>query len=115
MDLALLTVDNAYNLPAFSAKGTLCKTNLPATTSMRAPGVSQATLAMEHVIEDIADSLGMDPDDVRTANFLRIGDTTGAGKTLKYLTLPTVWSELMDNADFAAKQKQVATFNANNR
>ena len=47
--------DNVYNFPTFNCQGVICKTNLPATTSMRAPGVSQSIFAME----DIMDSVGL--------------------------------------------------------
>ncbi len=39
--------DNAYNIPNYLATATMCFTNTPARTSMRAPGVVQTCLATE--------------------------------------------------------------------
>ena len=53
-------------------QGIVCKTNLPATTSMRAPGVTQGVFAIEAILDNAAQTLGMDVDTLRTANFLQI-------------------------------------------
>ncbi len=54
----------------YSGQGIVLKTNLSATTSMRAPGVTQSIFAMECIMDAIADQLAMSPVDVRVANFL---------------------------------------------
>jgi CO/xanthine dehydrogenase Mo-binding subunit len=77
-DLQMLMVwaDNVYYFPTYYAQGTVCRTNLSATTSMRAPGVPQSIFTVETIMTQIAEQLGMDPLAFRQMNFLAVGDTT---------------------------------------
>ena len=55
---------------SYLSQGYVLKTNLSANTSMRAPGVPQSIFAMECVMDNLADAMGMSPVDIRAANFL---------------------------------------------
>lgn len=57
--LSLWLQDNAYYLPNYVATATLCYTNTPPRTSMRAPGVVQSCLFTEMVVERVATELNL--------------------------------------------------------
>lgn len=73
---AMTSIDNVYGFDNFQCTGRVCKTNTPASTSMRAPGNINGVFAMESVIHAIATSLGKDATDVAAANFVRLVRTS---------------------------------------
>ena len=72
LDLFILTADGPYNFPTYSMQGTVCKTNLAATTSMRAPGATQAMFMLESLMDQVAKAINMDPVQFRQINFLQL-------------------------------------------
>ena len=115
MDMAQLWADNCYYIANYQSLATVCKTNKPTTTSMRAPGVVQSVLVMETVIEHVASELNMDPMAVREANFYHIGNTTPYGQPIKYMSLPKVWANLQTQANYKDTLASVQAFNKANR
>jgi xanthine dehydrogenase large subunit len=75
-DRALFHLDNAYRLPALHALSLRCKTHTQSNTAFRGFGGPQGMLAIEVLIDDVARALGLDPLDVRLANYY---DDCGAG------------------------------------
>ncbi len=82
---------------------------------MRAPGVTQGIFVIESILQQVADTISVDVDTLRVANFLAIGDTTPSGTPIKYLSLPTVWQQLQDQSNYAATKAAVDAFNVANR
>ena len=79
--MATRWTDNAYFVPNFQVVSKGCKTNTPSTTSMRAPGVLHAVMAIEHAIEaGVCPAVGMDRA-VRAKNFYRVGDAAHGAET----------------------------------
>src|SRR6202042_3412614 len=70
--------------------------------------------AIERVIDAIARERGLDPLDVRKANFYRPGgDRTPYNQTVGDLeTLPAMIAELEASSDYRARRKTIAKFNA---
>jgi len=64
-------------------------TNQTFTSAFRGFGGPQAALGYEQQMDEIAKALGLDPLDVRRANYLRTGDTTATGQKVT----SAVWSE----------------------
>jgi hypothetical protein len=62
----MMWADSAYYFPTYLGQGYVCKTNLPASTSMRGPGVTQSLYVMECVLDQVGAALGMDPVALRT-------------------------------------------------
>jgi xanthine dehydrogenase/oxidase len=112
---AMTQADGCYNHTNLLFTGTVCKTNLPTSTSMRAPGSVHAVYVMESVMEYLAWQAKMDPVALREANFYAQGDTTPYGQTLKYVSLPTVWEQLKAKVNYEQAVSDVAAFNAANR
>jgi CO/xanthine dehydrogenase Mo-binding subunit len=72
LDLFIMLSDSVYNFPTYLVQGTVCKTNLAATTSMRAPGATQSIFMLESCMDQVATAIGMDPMAFRQANFLQL-------------------------------------------
>ena len=66
---ALFHSDNAYYIPNATFRGFLCKTNTASNTAFRGFGGPQGMLAIENIVEEIANSLGLAPLEVRRVNF----------------------------------------------
>ena len=58
-------------------------TNNPYTSAFRGFGGPQACFAYEQQMDTIADKLGLDPLEVRKANYMRTGDRTSTGQVIE--------------------------------
>ncbi|NTX40422.1 xanthine dehydrogenase molybdopterin binding subunit [Myxococcus sp. CA033] len=114
-DRALFHLDNAYYVPAMSYTGRVAKTHLVSNTAFRGFGGPQGMLVGEEVLDRVARTLGLPPEEVRERNFYRgTGETntTHYGQELEDERLPHLWRELKDSADFARRRREVEEFNA---
>jgi xanthine dehydrogenase molybdenum-binding subunit len=68
-----------YNLQNFSIEGLDVVVNKPQVSAYRAPGSPAAALAVETVIDEVAEKLGMDPIDFRLKNATKEGDRQVSG------------------------------------
>jgi xanthine dehydrogenase/oxidase len=103
--------------------------------SHRGPGWVQAVFTAEHIIEHVAEFLGVSPDKIRVRsstndrmyvltkkmksiqeqNFYKTGDTTPGGHTFKAFNIPALWSKIQQDADYANRLAQVQEYNSQNR
>lgn len=60
-----------YDIPNIDLDLKVVRTNLPPRTIMRGPGFMDAAMVAEQVLEHVVDSLGLDPEETRSRNFLR--------------------------------------------
>ena len=109
--------DNAYYLPAARIVTKRMKTNTVSNTAFRGFGGPQGMIAIERVLDDIAWSLGLDPLDVRKANFYGPGrDMTPYGMQITDNIAPELILEALEaSSDYRARRKAVAAFNAESR
>ncbi len=115
-DMAMLWIDNAYHFPNFRATQFVVKTNLPVTTSMRAPGVVQAVLATEKVLAAVARVLGVPMRAVQEANFYQDGNTAPYGQAIEDTEpLKRVWEGVKSLGRVEEREGEVAAFNAEHR
>ena len=112
---AQLRGDTAYMIKNYRTKGVLCKTNKATTTAFRSYGQVQACLIMEEAIEKSAHAIGMQPEEVRQKNLLKLGDFTPWGQKLNYCYMEQVWDRLINTCDFWGRHKEIQEFNKNNR
>ena len=56
--------ENVYRIPNVNVRFQSCRTNIPSNTAFRGFGQPQAVFACEYVMNEIADTLGMSPDEV---------------------------------------------------
>ncbi len=114
VDRAMFHAGNAYWLPDVHIASKRLKTNTVSNTAFRGFGGPQGMLAIERVMDAIAHERGLDPLDVRKANFYRAGaDKTPYGQVVEDLdTLPGMIGELEASSDYRARRKAIEAFNA---
>ena len=76
-----------YDLDNVKAEGWDVMTNRPKMISYRAPGAPMAAYAVESVIDELCQNLGLDPLDVRLKNAAREGTKSSYGPTFKAIGL----------------------------
>lgn len=114
MSRAICHLDNAYWLPEVGIHGYLARTNTQSNTAFRGFGGPQGALITEVVIDSIARHLGLDPLQVRRANFYGIGERnhTPYGQGVSDNVIHALVDRLVASSDYTARRKQVAAYNA---
>lgn len=85
---AVHRVDALYHFGTMRGHGRLAYTNTNPTTCMRGFGNAESLFGMEQMIDEIAESLGVDPVELRLRNIVRDGDTTLHGWRISSSALP---------------------------
>jgi xanthine dehydrogenase large subunit len=119
-DRACLHIDNCYHIPALKLISHRCKTHTQSSTAFRGFGGPQGMFGIESVIEDIADTLGKDPLDVRKVNLYQDPAVSGTPDTMTtpYNQLIEDWvadklmAQLETESGYAQRRAQVQAFNA---
>src|SRR5690606_21017787 len=114
LDRGLFHLDNAYFLPHVRCTGRVVKTNLPSNTAFRGFGGPQGIFVIEEILNRAAAQLGLDPVEIRRRNFYggEGRDTTHYGQKIQNDRLPDVMALLESRVDLAARQADIAAFNA---
>ena len=117
MGRAMTHIDNAYFIPNIEITGTVCRTNYAPNTAFRGFGGPQGIATIECIIEEIAQTLGLDPIDVRTRNCYGINDrnVTPYGQLVQNNTLPRLFDEIIERSDYRRRVAAVAAFNAESK
>jgi len=71
--IAAVIVAGPYAWPAFDVRAYGVRTNRFGTGSYRAPGAPQAAFALESLIDELGERLGLDPVELRLANLAEAG------------------------------------------
>lgn len=114
---AMLHSDNAYYIPNIEVHGRIAKTNRVSNTAYRGFGGPQGMIVIEEVIDRIARTLQLSPDQVRERNFYHgegETNTTHYGQEIVDNRIARVWSEAKSNANFADRQVAIEQFNQTN-
>ena len=113
-DRALCHIDNGYQHSNLRVTNYRCKTNTQSATAFRGFGAPQGMFAIEHCIETIARARGLDPLDVRKANFYspENGMTTHYGQAVEGFWLPEMVDQLEASCDYRKRRAEIAAFNA---
>ncbi|MER3484014.1 MAG: xanthine dehydrogenase molybdopterin binding subunit, partial [Meiothermus sp.] len=124
--------DNAYYIPHMEVIGRVCKTHKTSQTAFRGFGGPQGMVFIEEVVDRVARSLGLPPDEVRERNFYgarreHIVGTQGLASSEPDLVEVTthygqpvkdwertfrIWDELKASSDFARRKAEITQFNA---
>jgi xanthine dehydrogenase large subunit len=113
-DRTMFHADNAYYLGDVRIATRRMKTNTVSNTAFRGFGGPQGMMGMERAIDAIAWTLGLDPLDVRKANFYAAGrDRTPYGQTVEDNILLELVETLEESADYRDRRRQIANFNDN--
>jgi xanthine dehydrogenase large subunit len=126
-DRAMLHADNAYHLENIRIESHRLRTNTQSATAFRGFGGPQGMLGVERVMDHVAHKLGLDPTEVRRANFYaERSDASGGGiSAMKKETTPYhmevedfilhgLVARLETSSDFAARKAAVAAWNRKN-
>ena len=104
----LFHTDNCYDIPNLRATGTICKTNYPSNTAFRGFGGPQGVAAIENVLEEVAQSLGLDPFEVRRRNLYQGQESaTHYGQRVKNNVLPELFEQLHNSSDYAKRRIKI--------
>lgn len=114
VDRAMFHADNAYYLGDVTITGHRCKTHLASNTAYRGFGGPQGMMAIENILDHIARETGHDPLAVRRANYYGGPgrDVTPYYQTVEQNLLHEITDELAQSADYAARRREIAAFNA---
>jgi selenium-dependent xanthine dehydrogenase len=82
LDQATLFATGPYDIPNVRVRGRSVYTNNVACGAMRGFGIPQSAFAVESLVDELAQKLGMSPFDLRRRNALRPGSTTSTGQVL---------------------------------
>jgi xanthine dehydrogenase large subunit len=139
-DRAMLHADNAYRLPAVRIESHRLRTNTQSATAFRGFGGPQGMLGIERVMDHVAHVLGMDPLEVRRANYYpecvpapsdgglsaprglrpppedtsrqKMDACTPYGMVVEDFILHAMTARLEASSDYRARRAAIATWNA---
>ena len=113
-DRTMFHCDNAYFLGNINIESHRCKTNTVSNTAFRGFGGPQGMFAIEHAIDDIARTLGIDPLEVRRRNFYGVGerDVTQYGQRVEDNIINDIIDKLEADADYQARRESIRQFNS---
>ncbi|MEM9019131.1 MAG: xanthine dehydrogenase molybdopterin binding subunit [Planctomycetota bacterium] len=117
MERTMLHADNAYYIPDVRIIGKIAKTNLPPNTAFRGFGGPQGVVAIETILQDIAQKLGQDALDIRRKNVYghETRNTTPYGQIVRSHVLPELFDELENRCDYRRRMEQIEQFNATSK
>ncbi len=112
LERAMFHMDSAYYLENCSINGVCYRTNNHSNTAFRGFGGPQGTMTMESIMEDIAHVLKIDAAKVREVNlYSGKNNRTPYGQILENNMLPSLFRDLMESSEYAARLKEVRTHN----
>jgi CO/xanthine dehydrogenase Mo-binding subunit len=92
--LATMIMGSVYRIPNYDLKGQEVLTFKLSGGAYRAPGVPQATFALESVIDEVAGQLGLDSLELRLQNAVERGDPMAHGKNWPSIGMKEVLSAI---------------------
>ncbi|MBF8266723.1 MAG: xanthine dehydrogenase family protein molybdopterin-binding subunit [Dehalococcoidia bacterium] len=91
-----------YNIDNFLIDGYDVVCNKQKTSGYRAPGQCQANFAIETVIDELAERLGMDPLELRLKNVVKEGDRMPTGVPFPYIDLRKLEETMKTHPHYSA-------------
>ncbi len=113
-DRAVFHCDNAYFLADVEIASYRCKTNTQSHTAFRGFGGPQGVIAIEAILGNIAQRLGMDPLQVRRRNLYGITErnVTHYQMPVQDNILEPLIGQLAHSADYTRRRAEIAQWNA---
>ena len=110
---SMFHVDNAYRLPAVDVTGRVCRTHKTSQTAFRGFGGPQGMIAIEEILAQAAQRLGVPAHLVRERNFYRAGDRTHYGEEVDGAErIETIWTRLKTTSEFERRREEIDALNA---
>ena len=111
LERTLFHSTNAYSIPAVSATGICCRTNLPPNTAFRGFGGPQAMFVLECALRRAADEMGIELRELQARNLLRTGDAFPYGMQYGGDEVERSWRRLEELHDFDRVRDRMDRFN----
>ena len=114
---ALLHIDNAYYLENILVENYLCKTNTASNTAFRGFGGNQGMMAIENIIDHIANSLKKDPAEIRRRNFYqkKKKNITHYNMKIEDNVIQEIFDQLLKSSNYKSRQLSIKKFNQSNK
>ena len=114
---ALLHIDNAYFLENLLVENYLCKTNTASNTAFRGFGGNQGMMAIENIIDHIANSLKRDPAEIRRRNFYqkKKKNITHYNMKIEDNIIQEIFDQLIKSSNYKSRQLSIKKFNSENK
>ncbi len=119
-DRAMFHADNCYFIPAAEIVSHRLRTNTVSNTAFRGFGGPQGMVGVERVVQRIAYHLGLDPFDVRRANFYEPPGGSGErsvtpyGMAVQDCVIAEIADDLAGRADYRTRRDAIAGWNRDN-
>ena len=102
-----------YNWPNVRVRSRAVATNHPPHGAFRGFGAPQSIFAMERHLNEVAQTVGLSPEELRRRNFLQPGETTSTGQVInEKIDLSSLLDRALKLSDYHAKKQRFAEFNA---
>lgn len=113
LDRALYHADGAYHIENLEFVGCMVKTSTASNTALRGFGGPQGNLAIENIMEEIAQHLSIKPEQVRRENLYGIKDrnVTPYGQVFENNVLHSLLDRALVNSRYHALRRQINQFN----
>jgi xanthine dehydrogenase large subunit len=113
-DRTICHLDNGYFLENVEIVSHRCKTHTVSNTAFRGFGGPQGMVVIENIVDEIAATLGLDPLDVRRANYYGITDRniTHYQQPVEDNILDAITDQLEASSNYRARRKAIDAFNA---
>lgn len=104
-----------YYYPAVDTIATSVYTNNVYSDALRGFGSPQVDFCSESLMDEIAETLGMDPLEVRRRNMVREGGPSSVGQIMRDVTLPQCMEALERSVEADGARQRVDDFNKTHR
>jgi xanthine dehydrogenase large subunit len=117
MERTMLHAENAYYISDVDIQGRVCFTNFPSNTAFRGFGGPQGVAAIENIIFEIAQELGIDPLEVQRRNLYGVGERniTPYFQTFHRNHLPEIVDKLVASSDYLRRREVIEAQNTKDR
>ena len=117
MERTMLHAENSYYIPDIEINGQVCFTNYPPNTAFRGFGGPQGMAAMENVIHEIAQHLGLDALEVQRRNLYGCGERnlTPYFQVFAKNHVPEIVETLAKSSDYAKRRAVIEAANKTDR
>ncbi|CAG8659138.1 915_t:CDS:10, partial [Gigaspora rosea] len=113
--VAIFASDASYYIPNVRFIGYPCKTNIHSNTAFRGFGQPQALFIVETMLNDVAERMGINANELREKNLYMEGQKTPYNQKLENWCLPSVYQQVKETSEFEKRKKEIEEFNSNNK
>jgi len=105
--IMIRSFSSLYRVPHVRVHGRVVYTNNPYAGAFRGYGNPQATFAIESQVDELAETLGLDPLDVRLKNSLEPGEITGQGMKITSCGQKECLERAAERSGWRAKRREL--------